>query len=323
MNLSNKDMRLVFELDSNYRKPYSRIGKKIRMSQQLVSYKVKSLSSNGIIVSNFPLIDYSRFGYLNFRVYFKVNYANRKKFSEMVSEMKKHFNITSIMECDWRYDLIVTFTTKNPSYFNKKLRELISDNPEQLKNCMILTTVVEHHYPRKYLVGYKNYSDTVIGGDRENINMDHINRSILKALLSNRKSVMEISKQVSATPKTVMARLKKLEKNEIIRGYRMLIDTNKMGFVTNKILIKYHNISIDRERELKTFCYGNPNITELIKTFGEWDLEITVETRNQKDFRNLCMNMREEFEDIISDFDKFSIVGFHKKSTIPKDFFEN
>ena len=322
MGLSKKDLKLVFELDSNYRTPYSRIGKKIGMSQQLVSYKVKSLSSNGVILSNMPLIDYSRFGYLSFRVYFKINFANRKKFNEMVSEMKRNPGITSIIECEGRYDLMLTFTTRNPSNFNKGLRELIASNPDQLKNCMILTTVVEHHYPRKYLVGYRNYDDTIIGGDREIVNINKTDIKILRSLMEGKKNVIDISKHSGVTPKTVISKLRKLESMGIIQGYRTVIDTQKMGFLTSKLLIKYQSVSVDREKELRNFCRANSNITEFTKVFGEWDLELTIETRTQQEFRNIYMKLREDFEDIIYDFDKFSVFGFHKRSTVPGELFE-
>ncbi len=320
MNLSGRDLKLLFELDSNYRQPYSRIGKRVRMSQQLVSYKVKSLTSGGILMGNFPLIDYSRFGYLGFRVFFKVNYANRQKFNEMVEKMKKHPSITMVMDCEGRYDLMLVFAARNPSSFNKMLRELISDNPEQLKNCMILTTVVEHQFLKNYLTNRKADADTVIGGDREIVGVDETDRKILKALADGKRSIVEIAGFSRTNPKTVMSRLRKLEKG-IINGYRMMINNEAVGILTNKILIKYHNISVGREDELRRFCRRNPNITEFIKTFGEWDLELTVETRTREEFRKLYLTLREGFEDIIQDFDNFSVFRVHKRQTLPEEFF--
>lgn len=321
MNLSRKDLKLLFELDSNYRQPYSRIGRRVRMSQQLVSYKVKSLTSGGVLLGNFPLIDYSRFGYLGFRVYFKANYADRQKFNEMVEKMKRHPSITMVMDCEGRYDLMLAFAARNPSSFNKMLRDIISNNPEQLKNCMILTTVVEHHFLKKYLTSRKTVSDTVIGGDRETVGIDETDRKILKALTDGKKSVVEIARLSKSNPKTVMSRLRKLERG-VVNGYRMMINNEAIGISTNKVLIKYHNISVEREDELRRFCRRNPNITEFIKTFGEWDLELTVETRKREEFRKLYLTLREDFEDIIQDFDNFSVFRVHKRQTLPEEFFE-
>jgi len=321
MRPPRKDLKLIYELDSNYRQPYSRIARKIRMSQQLVNYKVKSLAGSGVLLGKCPLIDYSRFGYLSFRVFFKVNYSDQERFRKMIAEIKKHPNITMVSECEGLYDLMLVFSAKNPSSFNKLLREMISGNQKQLKNCMILTTVVEHHFPRKFLINSPNYSDTVVGGDREAIKIGKKDRKILKSLAEGRRAVVEIAGLAGVTPKTAISRLRSMERSGVIKGYRLLLDTEKIGVKTDKIFIKYHNISVERENQLRAFCQRNPNITEFIKTFGERDLELTVETRTREEFRNVFITIREKFEDIIEDFECFGIFRVHKKSTIPGEFF--
>ena len=317
MRLNKKDLRLLFELDSNYRRPYSKIGRKIRMSPQLINYKVKSLFSEGAIISYFPLMDYSRLGYLGFRVFFNINYFSREKFLQMVEKIKGNGNIMSVMECDGRYDLMTLFVSKNPSSFNKSLRELIASHPKQLKNCTVLTTVVEHHFPRSYLVGKAPDRDIVIGGDRETMQFDETDKTILDALIKGKKSIVEISGAAKVTPKTALSRLKALEKRGVIMGYTTAINARKIGFSTDKILIKYYAISVAREGELAAFCRNHPNIIELTKTFGEWDLELTVETRTREEFRNVCMTLREKFEDVIMDFDNFRVFKIHKNRTLP------
>jgi len=319
--MNPKDARLLFEIDKNYRQPYSKIGKKIGMSQQLINYKVKSLASDGVVIGNYPLIDYSRLGYLSFRVYFKINYLNWESFEKMINSLKNHPNITSIMECDSGYDLMILFSTRNPSAFNKALREVISEYPKQLKNCMILTTVVEHLFSKNYLTGSNSSSDTVVGGDRNFTDTDPVDKKILKALTRGKKTVVEMSTEAGITSKTAMNRLKIMENKEIIKGYRLVIDTRKIKLSTNKILIKFHSVSIDKEKEIMKFCLGHPGITEVAKTFGEWDLELTVIAKTREEFRNICILIRQKFEDIIADFDNFRIFKIHKKQLLPDEFF--
>jgi len=85
--------------------------------------------------------------------------------------------------------------------------------------------------------------------------------------------------------------------------------------------LKVFGLNDEREDGLRRFCRRNPNVTEFIKTFGEWDLELTVETRTKEEFRKLYLTLREGFEDIIQDFDNFSIFRIHKKQTLPEEFF--
>jgi len=321
MEPSKKDMKLLFELDFNYRQPYSRIGRKIRMSQQLISYKVKTFTDEGLIIGAYPLIDYARLGYMSFRVYFKINYVNREKFQEMLDHMAKHPNITTIIECDGRYDLMCVFTARNPSSFNKKLRELVAAHPQHLKNFIILTTVVEHHYSRNYL-GVTERSDSIIGGDRELIKLDEKDKKLLRAVHEGRKGIVEMARAADIAPQTAITKLKELEKALVVKGYRLHVNPRKIGFARNRMLIRLQDISVQRENELRDFCKQHQNITEFIKTFGAWDLEIMMETRTREEFRNLYITIREKFQDIIDDFDNFRIFRVHKKSTMPEEFFQ-
>ena len=159
--LEKRNRKLLYELDANYRRPSRILGKKIRMSEQLVSYTINSFLKKGILLGFYPLIDYSRSGYLSFIVCFKVYYLNHQSFTSLIKKLQEHPQITSIIECDGKYDLLLVFHAKNPSSFNKTLKRLISDNSE-LRNYMILTSVVEHHYLRNYLLGKHGEDDTVI-----------------------------------------------------------------------------------------------------------------------------------------------------------------
>lgn len=315
---SKKDLRLLYELDSHYRQPYSQIGKKLRMSQQLISHKVKQFHKKGIITGHCPLIDYSRFGLLTFIVFFKVHYHNEASFAKLIEQMKTQENITGIIECDGKYDLAVIFAAKNPSSFNKKLKSFVSENPA-LRDWTILTTVVEHWYPRNYLVNKEGTHDVIIGGDREELPVDELDKNIIAALTEGKKRVVDISQATGTTPKTVLARIKNLEKKQIIRGYRLVLNPRALGIATNVLLIKYRNITGEREEEFRSFCKYNPHIVEFTKTFGEWDALLHMETRDRAEFRKLSLQLREKFNDIIVEVDNFRVFSVPKRQLFPKD----
>ena len=317
--IQKSDLKLLFELDSNSRNSFSRIGKKIRMSQQLISYKITQLEKKKIIGAFYPLIDYSRFGYLTFMVFFKVYYQNEARFYDLISRIKSHPHILRVMECDGTYDLIVTFAAKNPSSFNKMLKKIVEENQKELRGWMILTTIVEHHSSRNYLIAKEPEKDVVIGGDREELFVDDINKKIVHALMNQHKKAVDIAKEAQITPKTAMGRLRWLEEKEIIKGYKTLFNLRPLDIATNIILINYHNVSVKEEEEFRNFCKSNQHIIEFTKVIGEWDVVLTVETMNRDDFRKLYLTMRERFEDIIADYDNFRVFHVHKKQFLPLD----
>ncbi len=319
--LHKKDLRLLYELDSNYRKTFTQIGKKIRMSEQLVSYKIHSFEEKKIILDYVPNIDYSRFGYLTFIVFFKVHYINEQSFERLTHKLKQHENITSIIECDGNYDLMVTFAAKNPSSFNKKLKQLVSENPKELRHHTILTTVVEHHFPRSYLIDSEDRYDTILGGDREEIKIDQLNLNLIKSLINGKKKVIDIAQEIKITPKTVITHLKWLEEQQIIKSYRLLLNPKAMDVFANIILVRYRNITLEDEENFRRFCKYHPNVVEFTKTFGEWDVVVHTETNHREQFRKLSLQIREKFEDIIEASDNFRVFNIPKKQYLPQEIF--
>ena len=68
--LNLKDKKILYELEKNARVTISDIAKKVGLSKQLVSYKIKRLEEERIIEGYHAIIDTSKLGYTTYRVYF-------------------------------------------------------------------------------------------------------------------------------------------------------------------------------------------------------------------------------------------------------------
>ena len=77
----------------------------------------------------------------------------------------------------------------------------------------------------------------------------------------------------------VAYRIKKLEDNKIIEGYRPIIDHNKIGYTYFKILINLNKVSKDNIRLLKNYIKNNPLVIYIVEGVGipgDIDLELMV-----------------------------------------------
>jgi len=60
--------------------------------------------------------------------------------------------------------------------------------------------------------------------------MDNIDSHTLKALQKDgRKKNSELAKEVGLAPSTMLDRVKKLEEKGIVKGYRAVVDPEKLG----------------------------------------------------------------------------------------------
>jgi DNA-binding Lrp family transcriptional regulator len=318
--LKSVERSILRELELNSRTSFSSFGKKIRKSQQQISYTVNSLKDAGVIQNFYTTIDYSRLNVLQFRVYFKVNYIGENELKELIDYLVEDPYTAWICSCGGRYDLICTFFALNPSKFNKTLRNVMQKFPNQIKNYTILTTIVMRKFGRKYL--FKNPSilpARVIGGDREPGEVDEIDMLILDKLsVDARKSCVDLSNELKITPKTVINRIKKLQKNKIIRGFSPLLDLRKKGMISTFLVIRYHNISSEVEEGLINYLKVHKNVINVVKTLGEWDVEIEIETNDWKELRRIEMEIRQKFALLIQQIESIPFYKSYKKNFFPK-----
>jgi DNA-binding Lrp family transcriptional regulator len=253
-------------------------------------------------------------------VYFKVSYISKKKFEKLISYLVSEPHTSWVATCVGRYDIVCTFFASNPSQFNKTLRGIMSEFPDQLQNYTVLTTVVNREFGRKYLFRAPSFPPEIIfGGDREPEDIDEIDMEILGHLSADaRKSSVKISQELSVTPKTVIQRIRKLRDREVILSFKPLLDLRKMNYVPRILVIRYHNVSSEPESELIQYLKVHPHVTKIVKTLGEWDIEIFVEAEDAMELRRIEMRIRQKFAALVQQIESIPIYQTYKENYFPR-----
>lgn len=113
---------------------------------------------------------------------------------------------------------------------------------------------------------------------------DASERELLRALQSDSKrSLRELSKELGLPISTVHEKIKRLERDGFIKGYRAILDEKKLGFgVTGFILvsISYANAPKTSQAEIAAKAAKLPNVQEVHIIAGEWDLLVKAKARS-------------------------------------------
>lgn len=127
---------------------------------------------------------------------------------------------------------------------------------------------------------------------------DEIDLKILEALKDNSKlSTQKISKKTRIPMTTVFNRIKKMEKEEIIKKYSVVLDHKKLGkIITVYILIRY-NISVWGKETTKAELHRDllclPCIEEIKYITGEYDIMLKAYVKDMEELNNLLLiNLR-------------------------------
>ncbi len=324
--MTKVDRELLFLYSEDARIKIRELARLLKKSSQRLKYNVKTLEKDRIVFNPYSVIDYSFFGLLLFRVYFKGGYVSEKNKNMVLQKLQEHPYVVSIYELDGAFDLVIEMEAPNASRFNKELGKITAAIPT-LNNYKVLLNVVTHLYPRIYLLKHSPLAnelmnkfgrDIVIGGDRQVENFNRGETSVLYNIVFNPKiRLTKLALQTKINVKTVNAILKRLSQRKILKGYKQLIDANSIDIYKHRLFLKLHNLSQEKENQLMEHISKTPEIIQVNKTVGDWNMELDLESFDKSRIRYLTVQLREDFRELIETFDIMEFYQYHKKTFLP------
>jgi DNA-binding Lrp family transcriptional regulator len=324
--LKNK-REIIFLYAENARIKIKEISQLLKKSSQRLKYNLKVIEKEELVYNPYTIFDYSYFGAILFKVYFKGAYIGEKDKSKIIKSLNDNKHVTSIFELSGEFDLVIEICAQNPSKFNKILKK-ICDETQTLKHYKIVLNIVTYIYPRTYITRnnmlhslFPQY--TIIGGDREIEEFNANEKEVIYNLLKEPKIWhTKLAKNSKINVKTAKQILKNLIKKNIIKGFKYVINTEKLGVNKFKMFIKLHNLTKEREEELMKYFENTKEIVSCHKTIGDWNLEINIESIEKTRIRHLTIEIRETFQDIIETFNIMEYYYSYKRTYLPEYLFE-
>ncbi|MBW2966841.1 Lrp/AsnC family transcriptional regulator [Candidatus Woesearchaeota archaeon] len=320
VKLDLNDWKILNQLDLNCRQSDAEIGKKVRLSKQVVNYRIKRLVNEGIITAFFPHINTAKLGYGIHKIYLQFRALTKEKEAEMWNYLIKQPNIIWVISCSGKWDLIFGIASKTIEQFDKVLTDFMNKYSEFIVNraITVFNKATLHH--RKWLLKQKQEPVYwLLGGKVEETKIDETDKEILRILNENaRKPIIEIAEKVEISSSLTIQRIKKLKKHRIIGAFRIGLNREKLGMNYCKSFIYYQNKTTEKENRLLHYCYNLPNITGVSQSIGPWDLELEFEVKNYDDFHKIMKEMKNRFP-LIKNFDTVYIEREYGLSYLPED----
>jgi DNA-binding Lrp family transcriptional regulator len=149
------------------------------------------------------------------------------------------------------------------------------------------------------------------------VELDVKDKKIIHFLsLNARDTDTRIAKEVELSRAAVNYRIKKLEKEGIIRKYVAWINTFQLGYNNFHVYLKLRNFTLERQNKIIGIIKNNPNIKWLVSIGWPYDLFFVM---SAKDLRDLDIKLKELYshfeEDILST--KIFVVDSIIKDTPP------
>ena len=120
--------------------------------------------------------------------------------------------------------------------------------------------------------------------------LDEIDKKIIKVLQDDaRTSLRKISKLVKVSLGTVSNRVKRMEKNGVIKGYSVILDPDQIGWELNVVI----GLRIQKGRliEIQERIAEDSRVHGVYDVTGDFDSMIIARAKNRKDLDDLSKNV--------------------------------
>ncbi len=325
--MGSVDRELVYLYTENARLKIKEAAGILQKSSQRLKYSLDVLEEEGVVFSPHTVVDYSYFGVMLFRVYFKGGYIGESDKVEIIKTLKENPYVMAMYELSGEFDFAIEIGAPNASRFNKELKKIASVIPT-LNTYKILLNVVTHVYPKMYLLqdGSRvlvTEHERIVGGDRLVQQFSGQEMRVVRSLVEHPTSRMKTLAQLTdMNIRTVKSAVQELQKKKVVKGFKFLLNTHQLGIEKFRLFLRLHNFSREREDALLKHLLLTKEIVQMSKTVGDWDMEIDIEAFDKIRVRAIIVELREQYKDLIADFNMIEFYQYFKKAYLPGYVFE-
>lgn len=294
--LDTKDKKLLLALDMDARTPDSSIAKIVGLSKQLTNYRIKRLENQEVILSYYPIIDHTKLGLQLYRIALKLENLTKEKEQEIIDYLKVHASWMASVLGNW--DLWIALYAKNEFEFMKFWHDFYEKYGNYVENRWVSLMTKFFNFERSFIYPEKKNRDKkfIIGDKPGIIPIDNVDLKILQELTKNaRQTSLELSKKINQTERVTRYRIKKLENQKIILGYRPFINTSLLGLKYYKLFISLKETKKQDLQKIRTYITQNPNVVYNTEALGGYDFEIEVHFSDSLELIQFISNLREAF----------------------------
>lgn len=318
ISLGEKDRKILAELDKNARNTDSNIAKKVRLSKQVVNYRIKQVLDKKIISNFYTMINVGKLGLNSYYVFLQLEKINKEEENTLLERISKKEYVGWLVSGTGRWDAVLLICAGTLTEFDSVLNEIRNMCGKHLHEIVFSSLIEAEH------IGYKFLSDKKEKSPKQTEKSDSykltsIDKKILKEISQKaRESIMQISEKTKLPPYTVNYNLKKLEKQGIIEGYKPKMSIESLGYQWYLLLIQLQSISSERKNELIEFCKNHKNIYYLTSTLGAYNFMIDIHVKDTKEFKDVLLNLKEKFSDTIKLYESIVIFEEYKIDYFPE-----
>ena len=297
--LDVKDRKILFELEQNSRQSLNQIARKVGLRKETVFYRMKKLEEDGIIKKYLTEIDVYKLGYQYYPLLLRFQNSTPEIEQEILDYLRRSKYIAWLTTCEGAWDVNATLVASGNFALKAFAADFLEKYGEHISDKQFFITTEIHYFKRGFWLNRKTNEQVTTGGEYL-AKSDTTDLMLLKLLSTNaRMPLVDIGAAFKTDAKNIAYRIKKLEKQKIIQGSRVLVDFSKLGYKYHKVWLSLRNINKDNYKKMLAYFSDQPNIIWATRLIGCYDVSCEMEVRNTEEFRAVVSDIKAKFHHLI------------------------
>lgn len=316
--LDVKDKKIIAELLLNSRISFTQLAKKVGVSREVAQYRVKKLEQDKVILQYYLVLDYTSLGFKLHNFIMQLKGVTETQENDILKFLVGHKNVTYLSPIVGKWNFAFDILAKDDADLNRIVVEITERINPHLASFVVYHGALEgESFPTKF-VGITKIAEPTTSNKQM---IDNLDKKILQVLATNaRAEYKQLSADLKTPANTIAFRIKRLQKNRIIKSSTISIDYKKLGWDVYNIQIRANTTKTDK---IVAFAKQHPQAWYYFRYVGnaQWDIDVGLLTKNTHDLRTFLLELK-QFPEVSHIHDVYLIERIAKDNIAPAAVFE-
>jgi Lrp/AsnC family leucine-responsive transcriptional regulator len=142
-----------------------------------------------------------------------------------------------------------------------------------------------------------------------------IDEKILSELfLNSKQSYRQLAKKLNISKENLSKKVENYKTLNILRDFAVGVNYDKLGFMEYNLFIRLKKLDSSFYDKFLIYLNNHNNTTWIGKSFGKYDIKISLIVRNYSDVNNFIFDLSKKFPDKIDIVDSLFVIDKYKSS---------
>lgn len=311
MELDLKYKKILAELELNARISHSILAKKVGLSKQVVKYRIEKLENENIIQGYNTIIDLNKLEKTIYVIYLKLIRLSSAKEKEWINKLNRDKEVMAVGKNAGHWDMTIVIVCKNNQELDKIFKKITAGKTDKIKEKLITSEIESTYFNLKLF--YNKNIELSTSDIQENVSVDDKDLKLISYMAENcRFSLLELADKIRLSPNGVKYRIKQLEKNKIIIGYKTKINYEMLGYLHFRVFLHLDKFNDELYTSIKNFLKEKGNVESVSRYVGYADIDFRSYSKSISELYGLISKIRDNYLQNIIEIDSIPIFSWEK-----------